>query len=71
MATSDGRITQEEDPTLWTKLMELRELEKSPTGVYPGWVVKGNLSYRCFQQSDGSVAFMPKTSENLYESTSF
>jgi hypothetical protein len=71
MATDDGRVTEENNASLWQKLMELRELEKSPLGRYPGWIVKGNLSYQVIQQADQSVAFIPKTTENLYESTSF
>lgn len=71
MATNDGRITQENNPSVWEKLMELRALEQSPTGQYPGWVQKGNMSYRVIQQTDGSIAFIPKSTESLYESTSF
>jgi hypothetical protein len=71
MATDDGRITAENNPTLHAKLMEMMKAEQGPTGQYPGWIAKGSLNYRVFQQADKTVAFMPTTTENLYESTSF
>lgn len=71
MATDDGRITAENNPSLHAKLMELRDLERGPTGQYPGWVTKGSTHYRVVQQADKSIAFLPKGTEGLYESTSF
>jgi hypothetical protein len=71
MATNDGRITQQSDPDIWAKLMELRAQERGPTGQYPGWITKGSLNYRVIQQADQSIAFLPQSTENLYESTSF
>lgn len=71
MATNDGRITAETDPSLHAKLMELLEQERGPLGQVPGWVLKGNSNYKVFQLQDGSMAFLPQSTENLYESTSF
>lgn len=71
MATDDGRITAENNPSLHAKLMDLLEQERGPLGQTPGWVMKGNSNYRVFQLQDGSTAFLPQSTENLYESTSF
>jgi len=68
---NDGRITEESDPAMWAKLMASREEETRDVGGSPGWVVIGVGSYRVIQQADGSIAFMPKTAEGQYESTSF
>lgn len=68
---NDGRVTEQNNPSMWAKLMELRAMETRDVGGSPGWVVKGSMSYRVIQQADKSIAFIPKTTENLYESTSF
>ena len=68
---NDGRITEENNPAMWAKLMASRAEETRDVGGSPGWVVIGVGSYKVINQADGSVAFMPKTAEGQYESTSF
>jgi hypothetical protein len=71
METNDNRITQENNPSLWQQLMNVRSETTRDVGGAPGWVVVGNVTYKCIQLLNGSIAFIPKSTESLYESTSF
>lgn len=63
---TNEEITQESNPTLWEKLRQQWITEKRP-----GWVVTGSLTYQVIQKTDGDLAFIPYTGEQLYDTTSF
>ncbi len=59
-------VTEVSDPTLWAALNSA--LAGNPTAKT---VLKSKVHYRVVQMTDGTVAYNPKTNEELYDSRSF